>query len=572
MKFKTLLFSLLILSIATSPAAAEKGGPTPVSPAGEMGIASVAENCPTFSWTAVGGAEVYRVEVFPAPDGADLSHDDISLLYRPVLIKEIRGAATSWTPGAEESLSNGGRYTWYVQAIDGLGNGTWSSGASFDVRISRWSADLDVIVGEALEQHGVSTELIPGVLKGLRDRANNPAPEDPDSPTSSWGLPGFSIQGVETSALTAYGVGAGSSITSGLENTLLGFYAGNSTNTGHYNTSVGSNAGRYITSGQYNTSIGYVAGVDTTTANYNTFIGGGSGRYNTTGHSNTFLGMQTGYNNLSGYENIFIGFNSGVGTPTGGATGYQNICIGNHSGSSISATYGNIFLGYRAGYNETGSNKLYIENSDSSDPLIWGDFSTDVVNINGKLGVGQTTPTWPVEVKTAGSNAVILCEYEGGAINYINAIPNYGNFGVVNNYPLRLVVNSLWRLRLDPDGSLTMRNGATCTAAGVWTNASSRDLKENIRSISTEEAVKALDALDPVKYNYKTDQQDEYVGFIAEDVPELVASKDRKGMSSMDVVAVLTKVLKEQQKVVTDLQKTKAELEKRISELEKKQK
>jgi hypothetical protein len=97
--------------------------------------------------------------------------------------------------------------------------------------------------------------------------------------------------------------------------------------------------------------------------------------------------------------------------------------------------------------------------------------------------------------------------------------------------------------------------------------------------------------LNPVKYNYKADKEDEHLGFIAEDVPELVASKDRKGMSPMDVVAVLTKVvqeqqaaLKEQQNTLTfhlealkereetlkEQQKKICELQKRIARLEKK--
>ena len=37
----------------------------------------------------------------------------------------------------------------------------------------------------------------------------------------------------------------------------------------------------------------------------------------------------------------------------------------------------------RAGYNETASNKLYIDNSDTSTPLFWGDFDTNNVVING---------------------------------------------------------------------------------------------------------------------------------------------------------------------------------------------
>ena len=44
-------------------------------------------------------------------------------------------------------------------------------------------------------------------------------------------------------------------------------------------------------------------------------------------------------------------------------------------------------LGYQAGYSETGSNKLYIENSNSATPLIYGEFDNDLVKINGALHV-----------------------------------------------------------------------------------------------------------------------------------------------------------------------------------------
>ena len=55
--------------------------------------------------------------------------------------------------------------------------------------------------------------------------------------------------------------------------------------------------------------------------------------------------------------------------------------------------------------------------------------------------------------------------------------------------------------------------------------------------------------MNPVKYNYKADKAEKYVGFIAEEVPELVAMNDRKSLSPMDIVAVLTKVVQEQQKL-----------------------
>ena len=123
-------------------------------------------------------------------------------------------------------------------------------------------------------------------------------------------------------------------------------------------------------------------------------------------------------------------------------------------------------------------------------------------------------------------------------------------------------------MRLNPDGSLVMANGATCTTGGVWTNASSRALKENIENLSTGEAIAVLHQLNPVKYNYKVDKNDKHVGFIAEDVPELVASANRRGLSPMDITAVLTRVVQEQQKMIQGQQQVNKEYKKIISNLQ----
>ena len=112
-----------------------------------------------------------------------------------------------------------------------------------------------------------------------------------------------------------------------------------------------------------------------------------------------------------------------------------------------------------------------------------------------------------------------------------------------------------------PDYPLELASGAHVTTGGVWTDASSRDYKENIRDLTYDEAKLALSELTPSKFNYKADKDDEYLGFIAEDVPDLVATKDRKGLSPMDVVAVLTKVLQKQQEIV-ERQKEESQLQK----------
>jgi hypothetical protein len=257
-----------------------------------------------------------------------------------------------------------------------------------------------------------------------------------------------------------------------------------------------------------------------------TFIGRAAG-YNNNGNNNTFIGHYAGYNNSSGAGNIFIGNNSG--------------------------------------YNETGSNKLYIDTSSTSSPLIYGDFKNDLVAINGRLGVGTQSPGYNLEVETTGQNAVFLLDRTDGAKTGLASYGNQGIVGTATNHPLLFAVNYVWRMQLHTDNSLQMANGATCTAGGVWQDASSRELKEDIRGLSANDAKDALSTLKPVRFNYKKDKEEEYLGFIAEDVPELVASKDRKGMSPMDVVAVLTKVAQEQQKTISELQK-------RISELEKKAK
>jgi hypothetical protein len=101
---------------------------------------------------------------------------------------------------------------------------------------------------------------------------------------------------------------------------------------------------------------------------------------------------------------------------------------------------------------------------------------------------------------------------------------------------------------INPTSPLALANGAKCSVGGVWTNASSRKLKENIKALPLKEAQEALSKLQPVMYNYKAEPEEQQVGFIAEDVPNLVATNSREELSPMDVVAVLAKVVQEQQR------------------------
>jgi len=104
--------------------------------------------------------------------------------------------------------------------------------------------------------------------------------------------------------------------------------------------------------------------------------------------------------------------------------------------------------------------------------------------------------------------------------------------------------------------AIEVYNGAHLTTGGAWTNASSRDLKNSISDISYEAAVAALKNLQPVTYRYNSEPDELYAGFIAEDVPDLVAMKDRKSLSAMDLIAILTKVIQHQQSEI-EAMKTK---------------
>jgi len=105
-------------------------------------------------------------------------------------------------------------------------------------------------------------------------------------------------------------------------------------------------------------------------------------------------------------------------------------------------------------------------------------------------------------------------------------------------------------------------NGARLTDAGVWTVGSSRKNKEQITDLDSVKAIEAVKQLQPVTYVGKQDESGEkYVGFIAEDVPDLVAMNSRDGIAAIEIVAVATKVIQEQQKTIEALTKRVERLE-----------
>lgn len=102
----------------------------------------------------------------------------------------------------------------------------------------------------------------------------------------------------------------------------------------------------------------------------------------TTGQLNTHIGDNAGFSN-TGDGNTAIGYSALSTQPTN-----NTVAVGYAAGSASPAS-NSVFLGWRAGYSEPRDNTLIINNASTSaspasaNALIYGEFDTGVVKING---------------------------------------------------------------------------------------------------------------------------------------------------------------------------------------------
>lgn len=176
-------------------------------------------------------------------------------------------------------------------------------------------------------------------------------------------------------------------------NTFLGYASGNS-NSADNNTFVGSLSGSQNTTGSDNTFIGTQAGSMNTTGTANTLMGRWAGWNLYDGNSNTLIGTYAGTDLRSGHSNVIVGYGAMSDIfygPQGTAS--SNVIIGFQAGKKALNSSNNIFIGYQAGMEETGSGLLYIDNSKSSTPLVYGNFETKDFRINGDVEYTGTLGT-----------------------------------------------------------------------------------------------------------------------------------------------------------------------------------
>lgn len=230
------------------------------------------------------------------------------------------------------------------------------------------------------------------------------------------------------------------------------------------------------------------------------------------------IGENTAMNN-SGAGNVAVGTEAAFQN----TSGRFNLALGYRALRQNSTGEGNIAIGYNAGFNETGSNKLYIDNSNTNKPLIWGDFANDITNINGRLGIGVASPS-----------------------------------GITNE--------------LEVNGSAVMIS---------LTETSDQRFKKNVAELTGSLA--KIQQLRGVSFDWKTSEfpqkrfkSGKQIGFIAQEVqqvfPQLVSqsSDGYLAVSYSGMTPVLVEALKEQQAQIQDLQKMILELKAELTALKEK--
>jgi hypothetical protein len=179
------------------------------------------------------------------------------------------------------------------------------------------------------------------------------------------------------------------------------------------------------------------------------------------------------------------------------------------------------------------------------------------IQAGGNVGIGTTSPGAKLDISGGdvrwGNNSRLGID-QGGSIELggTSSTPGSGT-PYIDFHFAGLTQDFNTRIINDANGRLSLVANQVLVTGSLRQN-SSRQTKKNIKNLTTTEAFKALKELNPVKFIYKKDHQENlHLGFIAEDVPDLLSADDKSSIGSLDIVAVLTKVVQEQQTTISTL-------------------
>jgi hypothetical protein len=244
-----------------------------------------------------------------------------------------------------------------------------------------------------------------------------------------------------------FGYKSGFNNTEGYGNIFLGHESGFKSTIGSYNVYMGYRSGNSNVNGNSNAFLGYQSG-EKSTNSYNTYLGQGAGKENSIGTQNTYVGTQAGIDDgkfyisdgiTPGSGNTFVGFRAGASS----FGGSNNVYIGVRAGE-LNNGYrsGRVFIGYNAGYNDVNDNRLYIDNSSTTTPLIYGEFNTTMTSrqltINGKMTTNGSF-NYGVDAQTSDAYVVTI----PGISAYVAGMVITFKANTINTGPCSVNVNNL---------------------------------------------------------------------------------------------------------------------------------
>ena len=291
--------------------------------------------------------------------------------------------------------------------------------------------------------------------------------------------------------------------------------------------------------------------------------------------SGVYSRLGGGVNNIaSGLRSTVAGgrYHTASGDYSTVAGGKGNTASGMYS--TIPGGKSNVAHGYAAGtlvgdanvtngdYSLVGGHYMQLGvNADNS--FLWGHAASIISPIetpdafiiySGKVGIHEEPPSALLEISNSGA---ATDDYLAVTSNPLTP----GDVLIVKNSGLIGVGQA------DPLYPLHFGNGAYLSLAGIWVDGSSRDYKENIAPLDPDQAVAALREMNPVQFHYKNSPGERHVGFVAEEVPDLVADRSRQELTPMDFVAVLTKVIQTQQKEIEEQDIKLKQLKQKVQKL-----
>lgn len=146
--------------------------------------------------------------------------------------------------------------------------------------------------------------------------------------------------------------------------------------------------------------------------------------------------------------------------------------------------------------------------------------------------------------------------YQGDSAEIVDSTPEWHEIRIAGG--ATGYISTAWTVIVDEMPAVGDIKDPVSSVATVAPRNAEED-KTNVTQLTPEEALSALANLEPVTFSYRQDEMERHVGFVPENAPELIASTENEGLKPLEIVAVLTRVVKLQQHRIAELESRLAE-------------